>query len=185
MAMVPVETSARHVHVSRADLDVLFGTGYQLINKKDLSQPGQFACRERVQVVGPRGELTCTILGAERPDTQVELSVTDARAIGITAPLRESGDIANTPGATIVGTQGTVILTQGVIVAKRHIHMTPIDAQHIGVADKQIVGVQLAGPRGVTFHQTVVRVSTRFAMALHIDTDEANAAGGAVIGEIV
>ncbi len=184
---VLVETSARHVHVSRADLDTLFGAGYQLTNKKDLSQPGQFACEEKVKVVGPRGELVCSILGPERPATQVELSYTDARTLGVTAPLRESGDIDGTNGATVVGPNGEVAISKGVIVAKRHVHMTPEDAAEFGVSDKQIVSVAVGGPRGVTFAETVVRVSPKFALAMHVDTDEANAAGlsGAVNGTLV
>ncbi|MBQ2697934.1 MAG: propanediol utilization protein, partial [Clostridia bacterium] len=117
-----IETSARHLHVSRADLDVLFGAGHQLTNKKDLSQPGQFACEEKVTVVGPKGQLKMSILGPERPVTQVEVSLTDARTLGITPPVRESGDIAGTPGIKLVGPAGEVELAEGVMVAKRHIH---------------------------------------------------------------
>ncbi len=182
-----VETSARHVHVSRADLDVLFGKDYQLCEKKALSQPGQFACEERVDVIGPKRELkNVSILGPERGATQVEISLTDARSIGIAAPVRESGDTAGSPGCILRGPAGEVELKEGVIVAKRHIHVTPEDAAAFGVADKEIVGVKCgANERELIFHDVVIRVSDKFATAMHIDTDESSAAGGPVEGEIV
>ncbi|MDD3428983.1 MAG: phosphate propanoyltransferase [Oscillospiraceae bacterium] len=183
-----VETSARHVHVSQEDLETLFGAGYVLTKKKDLSQPGQYACEERVTVVGPKKELAgVSILGPVRPVTQVELSATDARSIGIAAPVRESGDVAGSAGCKLVGPKGEVELAEGVIVAKRHIHITPADAAAFGVADKEIVSVKCGAPgRELTFGDVVIRVSDKFATAMHIDTDEANAAGGAVkTGEIV
>ena len=182
-----VETSARHVHVSRKDLDILFGEGYELTNKKDLSQPGQFACEEKIEVVGPKGSLKLSILGPVRPDSQVEVSFTDARALGITPPVRESGDIAGTPGLKLVGPKGEVTVENGAIVAKRHIHMTPEDAENLGVSDKEIVKVKLETSRPVIFDDVVVRVSPKFALAMHIDTDECNAAAafGQVYGEIV
>jgi len=186
---VLVETSARHVHVSRKDLDILFGEGYELTPKKDLSQPGQFACEERVDVVGPKKTLAgVSILGPTRPDTQVELSLTDARAIGVAAPIRESGDIAGTGACKLVGPKGEVEITEGVIAAKRHIHMTPADAEEFGLQDKDIVSVQIDNNgRGIIFGEVVVRVSPSYALAMHIDTDESNAAAcaGAVYGEIV
>lgn len=185
---VLVEISARHVHVSRADLDVLFGEGYELTNKKDLSQPGQFACEEKVTVVGAKGSLKASILGPVRPDTQVELSLTDARSIGVTAPIRESGDIAGTGACKIVGPCGEVEISEGVIAAKRHIHMTTADAAKYELADKQIVSVKIpAEGRALVFDDVVVRVSDKFALAMHIDTDEANAAAvpGSCIGEIL
>ena len=182
-----VETSARHIHVSREDLDILFGKGYELTNKKDLSQPGQFACEEKVTVKGPKGSIKASILGPIRPATQVELSLTDARTIGVVAPVRESGDIAGTTGCVIEGPCGSVEIKEGVIAAKRHIHMTPEDAAELGVADKQIVSVKVDTPRALIFGDVVVRVSDKFALAMHIDTDESNAACafGAVYGEIV
>lgn len=184
---VLMETSARHIHVSQKDLEILFGAGYQLTNKKDLSQPGQFACEERVTVKGPKGEFKMSILGPTRPATQIEISATDARSIGVKAPVRESGDTAGTPGVVISGPCGEVALEEGVMIAKRHIHMTPEDAAKYGLQDKQIVSVKVGGDRGVTFDQTVVRVSPKFALAMHIDTDEANACGaaGELYGDII
>ena len=182
-----VETSARHAHVSRAALDVLYGQGHELTNKKDLSQPGQFACEEKIEVVGPKGSLKMSILGPCRPESQVEVSYTDARALGLTPPVRESGDIAGTPGVKLVGPCGEVELENGVIVAKRHIHMTPADAEALGVADKEIVSVKLNTERSLVFGDVVVRVNESFAPAMHIDTDESNAACafGQVYGEII
>jgi len=186
---VLIETSARHVHVSRADLDILFGEGYELTPKKDLSQPGQFACAERVTVVGPKRELAnVSILGPVRPETQVELSLTDARSIGLNALIRESGDTAGTCGCKLVGPKGEVEIDHGVICAKRHIHMTPADAEKYGLENKQIVSVKACGTgRDTVFGDVVVRVSPSFALAMHIDTDECNAAGisGNFEGEIL
>lgn len=186
---VMVETSANHVHVCRATLDTLFGEGYQLTNKKDLSQPGQFACFEKVTVVGPRGEMTMSILGPERPDDQVEISLTDARKLGITAPVRESGVLDGTPGCKLVGPKGEVEITQGVIAAKRHIHLDPATAEEFGLKDKQIVSTKVGVGTGreTVFGDVVVRVSPKYAPAMHVDTDESNAAGlaGTVDGEII
>ena len=183
---VLVETSARHIHVSRADFEKLYGADAQLTNKKDLSQPGQFACAEKVTVVGPRGEMVMTILGPERPATQVEIAYTDARKLGVVAPVRESGCIDNTPGCKLVGPAGEVEISSGVIVAKRH---TPADAEAMGVEDKQIVSVKVGNPgdRETVFGDVVVRVHPNFSAAMHIDTDEANAAGlaGEVYGKII
>ena len=175
---VLIETSARHIHVSRADLDVLFGKGYRLTPKKDLSQPGQFACQERVTVVGPKKEIAgISILGPERPETQLEISLTDARSLGIAPFIRESGDTDGTPGCKVVGPCGEVELDHGVIVAKRHIHMTPADAEEYGLENKQIVSVKVTGTeRETVFGDVVVRVSDKFSLAMHIDTDECNAA---------
>ena len=184
-----VETSARHVHVSQADLETLFGAGYQLTPKKDLSQPGQYACAERVDVVGPKKTLTgVSILGPVRKETQVEISLTDARSIGVSAPIRESGDTAGSGACKLVGPCGEVELAQGVIAAKRHIHMTPADAAEMDVKDKDIVCVKVVTDgRSTIFGDTVVRVNENFALAMHIDTDESNAAacGRAQMGEIV
>jgi len=184
-----VETSARHVHVSQADLETLFGAGYQLTPKKDLSQPGQYACVERVDVVGPKKTLTgVSILGPVRKETQVEISLTDARSIGVNAPIRESGDTAGSGACKLVGPCGEVELAQGVIAAKRHIHMTPADAAEMDVKDKDVVCVKVVTDgRSTIFGDTVVRVNENFALAMHIDTDESNAAacGRNQMGEIV
>ena len=187
---VLIETSARHVHVTREALDTLFGEGYELTKKKDLSQPGQFACEERVAVIGPKGQFPAvSILGPIRPASQVELSLTDARSIGVTAPVRESGDIEGSGACKLVGPKGEVELECGVIAAKRHIHATPADAEKYGLKDKQIVKVKIdsAGGRSLIFDDVVVRVSEKFALAMHIDTDEANAAVPApgAMGEIL
>ena len=184
-----VETSARHVHVTQEDLETLFGKGYELTKKKDLSQPGQYACEERVTVVGSKKELAgVSILGPVRPATQVEISLTDARSIGVAAPIRESGDIAGSGACKLVGPAGEVELKEGVIAAKRHIHATPEDAEKLGVQDKDVVSVKIeTGERSLVFGDVVVRVSPKFALAMHIDTDESNAAGCGreVYGEIV
>ena len=174
-----VETSARHVHVTEADLYTLFGEGYKLTNKKDLSQPGQFACEERVDVVGPKRTLSnVSILGPVRKATQVELSLTDARSIGVTAPVRESGDLEGAGACKLVGPCGEVEVSMGVIAAQRHIHMTPADAAKFDVADKDIVKVEIeSNGRSLVFGDVVVRVRDDFALAMHIDTDESNAAG--------
>ena len=174
---VMVETSARHVHVTEETLEILFGKGYQLTKKKDLSQPGQFACEERVQVIGPKNSFPAvSILGPTRPADQVELSASDARSIGVAAPVRESGDIAGSGACKLVGPNGEVELKEGVIVAKRHIHMTPEDAENHGVKDKQVVSVKIDSPeRSLVFGDVVVRVSPKFKLAMHIDTDESNA----------
>lgn len=189
MNKVMVETSARHVHVTEADLKTLFGENAALTNKKDLSQPGQFACVERVDVVGPKNTLKgVTILGPTRPATQVEVSLTDARTLGVAAPVRESGDIAGSAPCKLVGPCGEVEIAEGVIAAKRHIHATPADAEKLGLKDKEIVAVKVTTPERTTiFGDVVVRVSEKFALAMHIDTDESNAAGivGTVDGEIV
>lgn len=185
---VLVEVSARHVHVTQEHLEILFGKGHELTNKKNLSQPGQFACEEKVTVVGSKGSLKASILGPVRPATQVELSLTDARSIGVTAPVRESGDIAGTGACKIVGPEGEIEITEGVIAAKRHIHMTVADGEKYGIKDKQIVSVKLnTEGRALTFSDVVARVSDNYALAMHVDTDEANAAGipGSCIGEIL
>ena len=183
-----VETSARHVHLTQKTVETLFGAGHTLTNKKDLSQPGQFACEEKVTVIGPKGAIKASVLGPTRPADQVELSFTDARVIGVAGvPVRESGDVANTPGCTLEGPCGSVTISEGVIVAKRHIHMTPADAEALGVVDKEIVNVKLDTARPLVFGDVVVRVNKNFALAMHIDTDESNAAGaaGVVYGKIV
>jgi len=189
MKQFMVETSARHVHVSQADLEVLFGKGYELKVKKMLSQPGQYACEERVDVVGPKKTLAgVSILGPVRPSTQVEISLTDARSIGVAAPIRESGDTAGSGACKLVGPCGEVEIAEGVIAAKRHIHMTPADAEECNVVDKEVVSVKIdTDGRSLIFGDVVVRVSEKFALAMHIDTDESNAAGCGrnVMGEII
>lgn len=184
-----VETSARHVHVTQEHLEILFGKGAALTKKKDLSQPGQFACEERVTIIGPKKELKgVSILGPVRNATQVELSATDARSIGSAAPIRESGDIAGSGACKIVGPEGEVEISEGVIVAKRHIHLTPADAEELGVKDKQVVCVKINTPeRKAILGDVVCRVSENFARAMHIDTDESNAVGAGrdQMGEIV
>ncbi len=189
MSKFIVETSARHIHVTEADLKLLFGEGAKLTKKKDLSQPGQFACEERVTIVGPKKELAgVSILGPCRPATQVELSATDARSIGLPVVIKESGDVAGTPGCKIVGPCGEIELKEGVIVAKRHIHLTPEDAAELNVKDKEIVWVKVETPdRTAILGDVVCRVHPNFARAMHIDTDESNAigAGRDQMGEIV
>lgn len=184
-----VETSARHIHVTQEHLEILFGKGHELTKKKNLSQPGQFACEERVTIVGPKKELPgVSILGPVRPETQVELSATDARSIGIAAPIRESADIAGSGACKVVGPCGEIEISEGVIVAKRHIHLTPADAEELGVEDKQIVWVKVNTPeRSAVLGDVVCRVSEKYARAMHIDTDESNAVGAPreLYGEIV
>ena len=174
---VLIETSARHVHVTQETLEALFGAGAQLTKKKDLSQPGQFASEQRVTVVGPKKELAnVSILGPVRPADQVELSATDARSIGLGIDIRESGDIAGTPGCTLRGPAGEVTIKEGVIVAKRHIHLTPETAEKHGVKNKDIVWVKTnTSGRNAILGDVVIRVSDKFADAMHIDTDESNA----------
>lgn len=186
-----VETSARHVHLTEAAIETLYGPGATLGVKKMLSQPGQFACtNEKLKLVGPKGELMLSVLGPARKACQVELSFTDARALGLKGvPVRESGDVAGTPGIKIVGPAGEIDLAEGCIIAKRHIHMTPADAAAFGVENGQIVSVKVdtGAGRAVVFGDTVVRVSEKFALAMHIDTDECNAAAafGEATGTIV
>ena len=185
---IMVETSARHIHVTAETFATLYGEGTTLTNKKDLSQPGQFACAEKVTVVGPKGELTMSILGPFRGADQVEVAFTDARKLGVTAPVRESGDVADTPGCKLVGPCGEVEIECGIIAAKRHIHLTPADAEEFGVSDKEIVSVKIESEgRSTVFGDVVVRVHPNFAAAMHIDTDESNAACafGQCYGEII
>ncbi len=184
-----IETSARHVHVTRETLDVLFGKGFELEVKKPLSQPGQYVSNQKVDVVGPRASLKCSILGPVRPEDQVELSFTDARTVGIVAPIRESGHVKGSAPCKIVGPCGEVEIAEGVIVAKRHVHMTPADAEKFGVVNGQVVNVEVEQETGrkLVFGDTVIRVSDKAALAMHIDTDEANAAAcsGQITGYII
>lgn len=175
--LVPVGISNRHVHLAAADLATLFGAGYQLKEMKPLSQPGQFAAEEVVTIVGPKGKIDkVRILGPERKASQVEISQTDAYKLGITAPVRDSGDLKGSPGLKLVGPKGEVELDSGAILACRHIHMTTSDARRLGVRDKERVRVRANGERGVTFDNVLVRVSDSFALEMHVDTDEANCA---------
>lgn len=183
-----VEISARHIHLTQEDVVTLFGEGHQLTPKKDLSQPGQYACEEKVTVKGPRGEMSITVLGPTRSHTQLELSLTDARTLGVEALVRESGQLDGTKGIQLVGPDGETTVESGVIAAKRHIHMTPQDAEIYGVKNGEIVNVRInSSERDTVFGDTVVRVSDSYSLAMHIDTDEANAAGvsGNAQGEIV
>lgn len=186
-----VETSARHIHLTPETVEILYGAGAELLVKKMLSQPGQFAtANEKIKVVGPKGELMCSVLGPVRKVNQIELSFTDARTLGIKdVPVRESGDVAGTPGCRLIGPAGEIELSEGCMIAKRHVHMTPADAEAFGVENGQIVSVKVesAGGRSTIYGDTVVRVSENYALAMHIDTDEANAAAafGEVYGEIV
>lgn len=186
---VLVETSARHVHLTREALETLFGEGFELTPKKWLSQPGEFASTSRVDVVGPRKTIAgVSVLGPTRRVNQVELSLTDARSVGIAAPVRESGNVAGSGACKLVGPKGEVELTEGVIAAKRHIHMNPAEAEAMGVQDKQVVSVRIdTDGRSLTFDDVVIRVSDRFTLAMHIDTDESNACGVApgAMGEII
>lgn len=185
---VIVETSARHVHLTKEHIALLFGEGHELTFKKALSQPGQFACEERVTVVGPKNKIErVSILGPARKASQVEVSLTDARTLGISAPVRESGDIEGSAPCKLIGPCGEIDLDKGVIVAKRHIHFTPEEAAAAGVSDKEIVKVRIVSERTTIFDDVVVRVNPNFKAAMHIDTDEANAscAFGTVYGEII
>lgn len=183
-----VEVSARHVHITKEQLAILFGEGHELTVKKQLSQPGQYVCEEKVSIVGPRGEIKASILGPVRSAGQVEITLTEARTLGLDAKVRESGDIDGTSGVKLVGPNGEVELENGVIAAKRHIHMTSSDAEKYGVTNGEIVSVKVETEgRSLIFGDTVVRVRDDFALAMHIDTDEGNAAGikGSTPGEIV
>jgi len=186
---VIIETSARHVHLTTESLETLFGVGHTLTKKKDLSQPGQFACEERVTVVGPKNKLAnVSVLGPVRSADQIELSATDARSIGVEAIVRESGDLKGSPGCTLIGPAGEVTVSEGVIVAKRHIHLVPETAEAEGLKNGQTVGVKISSNgRSAVLGDTVIRVRDDFADAMHIDTDESNAvlATPSMTGEIV
>ena len=175
---LPIALSNKHIHVSQKDLDILFGEGYELTKFKDLSQPGQYACVEKVDVVGSKNTLRgVRILGPVRPDTQFEISVSDAFTLGVNPLVRNSGDIANTPGAKLVGPKGEVDIDKGVIVAARHIHMHTTDGEDYGVSDNEVVSVKVSGPRGLVFDNVLVRVHKTYALEMHVDVEEGNAAG--------
>jgi acetate kinase len=172
-----VEVSAHHIHLTQEHVEALFGQGHQLTKHSDLSQPGQYACQEQLAIVGPKGRIErVRVLGPARKYTQVEIAMTEQYRLGVHPPIRESGDIADTPGCTLEGTAGSVKLDRGVICALRHVHMTPEDALRYGVRDKSVVRVRVAGDRALIFGDVLVRVNPNFALAMHIDTDEANAA---------
>lgn len=183
---IPVEVSARHVHLTREALDVLYGKNYELTRKRDLSQPGQFLSEERVKLVTARGQIANVgILGPLRKEVQVELSMTDARTLGVNAPICLSGDLAGAADVLIVGPKGVVTARESAIVAKAHVHMTSADAQHYGVKDQEHVSICLGQERSLTLNDVIVRVSSNSALAVHIDYDEANAAqvgGGKIVG---
>ncbi len=174
---IPIGVSNKHIHLSRKDMDLLFGEGSELTPIKDLGQPGQYACAEVLTVKGPKGEFgRVRVLGPLRPETQVELSKTDARTLGIKAPIRESGVLDGTPGVELIGPNGSVVLDKGAIVALRHIHMTPEIAKEWGLKDKDIVDVKVnGGERAGILGNVLVRVSDKYALEMHVDTDEANA----------
>ena len=173
---VELEASGRHVHVTREQAMTLFG--HPLTEKRPLSQPGQFLANERLTVVGPKGEFrNVAVLGPERKEAQVEISLTDGKVLGVTPPVQLSGNVENSPGAVLIGPVGQVVLGKGVIAAQRHIHMTPMDAARFGVQDKQVVKLQVFTDRPLIFEDTVVRVSKDFATFVHLDYDEANACG--------
>ena len=173
---VVVEMSGKHCHVTEEVLEKLFGAGFELEVKKMLSQPGQFATPHRITVVGPKSSTTLSIIGPCRKVNQIELSFTDARALGFEPPVRESGDVAGSPGCKLIGTEGEVEIAEGVIIAKRHVHLTPEDAEKFGIVDKQIVKVRLEGERSLIFDSVIARVSEEYATFMHIDYDEGNAA---------
>lgn len=175
---VPVGLSNRHLHLGHDDIETLFGKGFELTNMKDLKQPGQYACNEKVDLVGPKGTIkNVRVLGPARGETQVEISLTDGFLLGVNPPVRDSADLDGSPGIQLVGPCGTVTLERGVIAAARHIHMHSDEAEVFGLKDKDVVSVQVDGKRGVVFNNVLVRVSPKFALEFHLDTDEGNAAG--------
>ena len=178
-AAIPLGVSNRHIHLSEQDVESLFGFGYQLTKAKDLSQPGQYACKETLTICGPSGAIgKVRVLGPTRPKTQVEILTGDCFKLGIDAPIRLSGELEGTPGGiTLAGSKGSVALGEGVIIAKRHIHMTSEDAKNLGVCDGQTVSIEVSGQRGGILHGTVVRVSDSFRLECHLDMEEANAMG--------
>lgn len=173
--LVPVGLSNRHAHLSQEHIEILFGEGYELTNFKDLAQPGQFAAAEKIDVVGPKGKLTMRVLGPARNASQVEISLTDGFVLGVNPPVRDSGDLAGSPGGKLVGPKGEVEIENGIIAAARHIHMHTSDAEGFGIVDKDIVSVKVEGKRGVVFNNVTARVNPNYALELHLDIDEGNA----------
>ncbi|MDR1134975.1 MAG: phosphate propanoyltransferase [Clostridiales Family XIII bacterium] len=175
---VEIGLSNKHLHLTEEHIEVLFGKGHKLTPTKALKQPGQFACEEKVDIVGPKGTLKgLRVLGPARPETQVELALTDARGIGIKAPVRESGKLEGTPGCTIIGPEGSIELDHGVMIALRHIHLSPSEAIEAGVKDRDFVCVKVNGERAVVFEQVLIRSGDAHSREFHLDTDEGNAAG--------
>lgn len=175
---LPIALSNRHIHLSQKDLDILFGEGHELTKFRDLSQPGQYACEEKVDAVGPKGTIKgVRILGPVRGETQFEVSISDAFALGVQPVIRNSGDIDGTPGVKLVGPKGEVEIDKGVIVAARHIHMHTSDAEKFGVKDNDVVKIKVDGPRGLVFEEVLVRVSDKFSLEMHVDIEEGNASG--------
>ncbi|WP_034680856.1 phosphate propanoyltransferase [Caldalkalibacillus mannanilyticus] len=175
---IPVGISNRHIHLSRQHLDQLFGEGYELTEFKPLSQPGQFAAEEMVTLVGPKGEIgKVRILGPTRSKTQIEISKTDSFVLGVKPPIRDSGDIEGSPGVTVIGPKGKVELEKGVIIAKRHVHFHPDDAERFGLKDGEHIRIKTTGERALIFDQVMVRVNPKYALDCHLDVDEGNAAG--------
>jgi putative phosphotransacetylase len=186
--LIPVSFSNRHIHISKEHLEILFGKGHELTKMKDLSQPGQFACDEKVDIVGPKATLKgVRILGPVRPETQLEISIFDARTMGVEAMVRPSGKIQGTPGCTLIGPAGKVEIKEGVIVAARHIHLHTSDGEKFGLKDREIVKLRVGDERSVTFENVMVRVHPDFALYMHIDIEEGNAAGiqNGTMGEII
>ncbi len=178
MRSIPIAISARHIHLTREAVDVLFGKGYELTKLKDISQPGQYACNETLNVIGPKNSIAnVRILGPLRPAVQVEISRSDEFLLGVDAPVRDSGDVAGSAGLTLQGPHGELLLTEGVICARRHIHMAPEDAEHFGLKDKDVVEVAVdSDGRDLVFGDVLIRVSAKYVTEMHVDTDEANAA---------
>lgn len=175
---LPIALSNRHIHLSQEHIEVLFGKGYALTKTKDLSQPGQFACEEKVDVIGVKGTLKgLRVLGPARPQTQIEVSLADARALGVSAPIRDSGDLDGSPGAKLVGPAGEIEISKGVIVAGRHIHMNLEEAAQFDVKDGELVDVQTFGPRALLFNDVLIRANKNYALEMHVDVEEGNAAG--------
>ena len=175
--LVPVGLSNRHVHLSKEHVEKLFGQGHELTIFKDLSQPGQYACEEKIDVVGPKGTLSMRVLGPACNLTQIEISLADGFVLGVKAPVRNSGDIAGSPGAKLVGPNGEVEITEGIIVAARHVHMHTTDGEAFGLKDKDIVSVKVEGPRGLVFDNVLCRIHDTYALEMHVDVEEGNAAG--------
>jgi len=186
--MIEIEGSGKHCHLSRETLDILYGEGFELEVRKELSQPGQFVSPQKVTLVGSRGSTDISIVGPCRKADQVELSFTDARALGFEPPIRESGDVAGSSGCKLIGPNGEVDISEGVIVMQRHVHLAPADAEKFGIVDKQIVKVRVNGPRALVFEEVVARVGPEHATYMHVDYDEMNAAavsGSNLMGEIL
>ncbi len=184
---VVIEGSGKHCHLTRETLDALYGEGFELEVKKMLSQPGQFASNQKVTLVGPKGQTSISIIGPCRKADQIELSFTDARALGFDPPIRESGDVKGSPGCKLIGPKGEAEIKEGVIIAMRHLHLTPEDAEKFGIKDGQIVKIKVGGDRGLIFDQVIARVGPQYATYVHVDYDEINAAAlfGETTGEIL